>query len=84
MSHSGSNPRWQTSTTQGYESWSHGMTNVSVQKVNMLRNSSTLAVFLPINCAIKLEFVYVNGHRETYFVDEPRTSRITLDSQNQG
>ena len=28
----------------GYKSWSHGMTNVSIPEVNMLKNSSTLAV----------------------------------------
>ena len=48
MSHSGYNPRRQTSTTQGYKSWSHGMTNVSIQEVNMLKNSSTLAVSVTI------------------------------------
>ena len=62
MSHSGSNPRRQTSTT-------HGMTNVSIPKVNMLKNSSTLAVSVPINLSIKLGFVFVNGLRDTYFVD---------------
>ena len=70
MSHSGSNPVWQTSTTQGYKSWSHGMTNVSIQEENMLENSSTLAVSVPINFSIKLGFFSVNGPRESYFVDE--------------
>ena len=69
MSHSGSNPRRQTATTQGYESWSHGTTDVSVPEVNMLKNSSTLAVSLPIKLSIKFGFVYVNCTRETYFVD---------------
>ena len=40
--------------------------------VNMLKNSSTLAVSVPINLSIKLGFVSVNGPRETYFVDSPR------------
>ena len=38
----------------------------------MLKNSSTLAVPVPINISIKLGFVTVNGTRETYFVDELR------------
>ena len=65
----GYNPRRQTSTTQGYKSWSHSMTNVSILEVKMLRNSSTLAVSVPINLSIKLGFVSVNCTRETYFVD---------------
>ena len=35
----------------------------------MLKNSSTLAVSVPINLSIKLGFVSDNGSRETYFVD---------------
>ena len=35
--HSGSNPRRQISTTQGYKIWSHGMTNVSILEMNMLK-----------------------------------------------
>ena len=35
----------------------------------MLKNSSTLAVSVPINVSIKLGFVSVNDLRETYFVD---------------
>ena len=69
MSHSGSNLRWQTSTIQGFKSWSHGMTNVSVPEVSMLKNSSTLAVSVPIDLSIKLGFVSINSPRETYFVD---------------
>ena len=57
--------------TQVYKSWSHGMTNVSNLEVNMLKNSSTLAVSVPINLSIKFDFVSVNGPRETYFVDAP-------------
>ena len=38
-------------------------------EVNMLQNSLTLAVSLPVNLSIKLGFVSVNGTRETYFVD---------------
>ena len=49
------------------------MTDVSIPEVNMLKNSLTLAVFVPINISIKLGFVSVNGPRETYFVDSPRT-----------
>ena len=69
MSYSDYNPRWQNSTTQGYETWSNGMTNVSILEVNVLNSSSTLAVSVPINLSIKLGFVSVNGPRETYFVD---------------
>ena len=41
----------------------------------MLKNSSTLIVDLsvPINLSIKLDFVCVNGPRETYFVDALRS-----------
>ena len=53
----------------GYKRWSHGMTNVSIPEVNMLKNSSMLAVSLPINLTIKYGFVSVYGPRETYFVD---------------
>ena len=35
----------------------------------MLKNNSILAVSVPINISIKLGFVYVNGPRETYFVN---------------
>ena len=65
----GYNPRRQTSTTQGYKTWSHDMTNVSILEVNLLKNSSTLAVSVPINLSINLGFVSVNDPRETYFVD---------------
>ena len=46
--------------------------NVSILEVNMLKNSSTLAVSVRINLSIKLGFVCVNRPRETYFVDVPR------------
>ena len=55
----------------GYKSCSKGMTNVSIPEVNILKNSSTLAVSVSIN--LKLGFVCVNGHRETYFVDALHT-----------
>ena len=53
----------------------HGMTNVRIQEVNMLKNRSTLAVSVPIglNLSVKLGFISVNGPGETYFVDSPRT-----------
>ena len=38
----------------------------------MLKNSSTLAVSAPIEVSIKLDFVSVNGSKETYFVDALR------------
>ena len=62
-------PRQQISMTQRYKSWSHGMTDVSITEVNMLKNSSTLAVSVTINLSIKLSFVSINGPRETNFVD---------------
>ena len=68
-----SNSKRQTSTTKGYKNWSHGMINVSVPEVNVLGNSSTLAVSFSINLSIKLGFVSVNGKRETYFVDALHT-----------
>ena len=37
VSHSGSNPRRQNSTIQGYKSCSPSMTNVSISEVNMLK-----------------------------------------------
>ena len=37
-----------------YKSWSHSMIYVSIPEVNMLENSSTLTVFVPINLSIKL------------------------------
>ena len=58
-------PRQQTSTTQGYKRWSHGMTDLSIPEVNILKDSLTLAVSVPINLSIKLGFVSVNGLKET-------------------
>ena len=63
MSHSGSNPRRQSSLTQGYRCWSHGMTDDSIPEVNMLKNSSTIAVSVAENLSIKFGFVFVNGLR---------------------
>ena len=48
------------------------MTNISISEVNMLKNTSTLAVSVPISLSIKMAFVYVNSTRETYFVDALR------------
>ena len=42
------------------------MTHVSIPEVNMFKNSSTLAVYVPINLSITLALVSANGHRETY------------------
>ena len=52
----------------GYKSSFHGMTNVSIPEVNMLKNSSTLAVSVIINISIKLGSVSVNGPRNTRYV----------------
>ena len=70
-----SNDRRQTSMIEGYKNWSHGMINVSIPEVNMLKNSSTLAVSAPINLSIKLGLVSVNYPRKTYFIDELCSSR---------
>ena len=48
---------------------SHGVTNISIPEVNILKNNSTFAVSASINIFIKLSFVSVNGPRECYFVD---------------
>ena len=48
---------------------------VSIPKMNIQKNSSTLAVSVPVNVSIKLSFVFVNGPREIYFVDPLRTSK---------
>ena len=69
---SGCSPRQQTSTTLRNKSCSHGMTNFSIPEVNMLKNSSTLAVSFSINLSINLSFVFVNHPWKTYFVDAPR------------
>ena len=37
------------------------MKNISIPEVNMLKNSSTPVVSVPINLSIKLGFVSVNG-----------------------
>ena len=50
------------------------MADVSFPEVNMLKNSSILAVSVPIILYIKLGFVPVNGPRDTYFVDARRRS----------
>ena len=42
---------------------------VSIPEANMIKNSSTLAVPVPINLSTKLGFVSINGPRETYFMD---------------
>ena len=56
--------------------------NVSILEVNILKNSSTLAVSVPINISIKFGFVSVNGPRETYFVDALRRFSLDFDLFN--
>ena len=68
MSYSGSNPRRQT---KGIQKLSPRCEKVSIPEVNMLKNSSTLAVSVPINLSVKLGFVSVKDllcGRATYFV----------------
>ena len=54
------------------------MTIVLIPEMNMLKNSSTLAVSVTINLSIKLSFVSVNNLRETYFVDELRICSVSI------
>ena len=77
--HSVCNPRRQTPMTQDTNSWSHGITNVSLPEVNMLKNTSTLTISVPINLSIILGFVSVKGPRETYFVDALRNHTTAID-----
>ena len=67
--HSGSNPRRQTSTAQdakvGLTVWQMSQ----FQRWIFWKNSSVLAVFVPINLSIKLGFFSVSSSRDTYFVD---------------
>ena len=57
----------------GYKRLSRGITNVSIQEVNMLKNSLTLAVSVPIKLFIKFGFVSVNAPGKltlwTHYVD---------------
>ena len=48
----------------GYKSWSHGMINVSIPEMSVLKKGSTLALSVPLNLFIKLGFVCVNSLRE--------------------
>ena len=50
----------------------HAMENISIPEVNVLKNSSTLSLSVPINLSLKLSFVSENGSRETYFLDALR------------
>ena len=45
---------------KGYKSCSHGMTNFPILKVNTLKNNWTLAVSVPVNLSVKLDFVSVS------------------------
>ena len=44
----------------------------------MLKNSSTVAVSVPINLSIQVGYVSGNGPRETYFVDVPRNLHVSI------
>ena len=54
------------------------MTNISIPEANrdILKNSSTLALYVQINLSIKLDLVSVNGPREIYFVDALRADPV--------
>ena len=49
----------------GYKIKSHGMIIVTIPKVTLFKNSSILAVSVPINLSIMLAFVSVSGPGET-------------------
>ena len=55
------------------------MANVLIPEVNILKNSLTLAVSVPIILFIKFGFVSVNDPRETYFVDALRRFCLGFD-----
>ena len=68
--HSGTSCRRQAFTTQNTKVDSTvGYDKCLSSRDECVENSSTIAVSVPINLSIKLGFVYVNGPRETYFVD---------------
>ena len=81
MSHSGYNTRRQISTTQEYKSCSHCVTNVSITEVNVLKNSSTLDVSVPINISVKFDFVPVNGPRVIYYENALRIKYGSVQRQ---
>ena len=60
-----------------YSSGPHGMTSVSILEVNMLKNSSILAVSVPINLSIKFFFSVNEGSGSSsgkaleYGLDDP-------------
>ena len=56
------------------------MANVLIPEVNILKNSLTLAVSVPIILFIKFGFVSVNDPRENYFVYVLRRFCLDLDS----
>ena len=60
----------------GYESLSHGMTNVSITEVNILKNNSTSAVFVPTNLSINLGFVDPRWSRGYHTLHGIRGSRV--------
>ena len=50
-------------------------------KWKILKNSSTLAVSVPVKISIKLGFVSVNCLRETYFVETLHTTVVTTEAE---
>ena len=52
--------------------------NISIPEVNMLKNSSTLAVSVPINVSIKLTSVPVNGTRKLKLWTRLATTKVAL------
>ena len=68
---------FQTQAANFYDTWIQKLVplyeKVSIPKVRIVKNSSTLAVSAAIKLSFKLGFVFVNGFRETCFVDALRT-----------
>ena len=54
----------------------HGMTNVSIPEVNMLKYNSTFAIIVPRKVFIRMGFVPVNDPRVIYFMAVIRTLGI--------
>ena len=61
VSHSGSNPRRQNSTTHGYNIWSHCITHVSISEVSILKNRSALSVFVVVVVVGFYDTFYISG-----------------------
>ena len=64
----------------GYKIKSHGISKLSISELNMFQSSSTLAVCVPINLSITLDFVSLKWPRESYLVDAPHMCILNVCS----